>query len=35
MSGEWKLVEHMLPRVSNYAYLEVNFASNGAWDSHV
>ena len=25
----------MLPRVSNYAYLGVNFASNGAWDSHV
>ena len=25
----------MLPKVSNYAYLGVNFASNGAWDSHV
>ena len=34
-SGEWKWGEHMLPRVSNYAYLGVNFASNGAWDSHV
>ena len=22
----------MLPKVSNYAYLGVNFASNGAWD---
>ena len=22
-------------KVSNYAYLRVNFASNGAWDSHV
>ena len=27
--------EHMLPKVSNYSYLGVNFASNGAWDSHV
>ena len=35
VSGEWKWGEHMLPRVSNYAYLGVNFASNGAWDSHV
>ena len=25
----------MLPKVSNYAYLGVNFASNGAWDGHV
>ena len=25
----------MLPRVSNYAYLGVNFASNGALDNHV
>ena len=35
VSGEWKWGEHMLPKVSNYAYLGVNFASNGAWDSHV
>ena len=35
MSGEWKWGEHILPKVSNYAYLGVNFASNGAWDSHV
>ena len=34
-SGELKWGEHMLPKVSNYAYLGVNFASNGAWDSHV
>ena len=35
-SGEWKWGEHIiLPKVSNYAYLGVNFASNGAWDSHV
>ena len=34
-SGEWKWGEHMLPRVSKYAYLGVNFASNRAWDSHV
>ena len=25
----------MLPRVSNYAHLGVNFASNGALDNHV
>ena len=25
----------MLPKVSNYSYLGVNFASNGAWNSHV
>ena len=35
VSGEWKWGEHMLPKVSNYAYLGGNFASNGAWDSHV
>ena len=34
-SGEWKWGEHRLPKVSNYAYSGVNFASNGAWDSHV
>ena len=34
-SGEWKWGEQMLPKVSIYAYLGVNFASNGAWDSHV
>ena len=35
-SGEWKWgVYIMLPKVSNYAYLGVNFASNGGWDSHV
>ena len=27
--------EHALHRVLNYAYLAVNFASNGTWDSHV
>ena len=35
VSGEWKWGEHTLPRVSNYAYLGVTFASNGAWNSHV
>ena len=35
VSGEWKWGEHKLPKISNYAYLGVNFASNGAWDSHV
>ena len=32
VSGEWKWGEHLLPRVSNYAYLGVNLASNAAWD---
>ena len=35
VSGEWKWGGHILPKVLNYAYLGVNFASNGAWDSHV
>ena len=25
----------MLPKVSNYCYLGIDFASNGAWDVHI
>ena len=28
----WKWGEHKLPKVSNYTYLGIDFASNGAWD---
>ena len=28
--GEWKLGEHLLPKVSNYTYLGIDFACNGA-----
>ena len=27
--------EHLLPRVSNYTYLGIDFACNGAWDVHI
>ena len=27
--------QHTLPRVSNYTYLGVDFACNGAWDVHI
>ena len=27
--------EHILPRVSKYTYLGVNFTSTGAWDVHI
>ena len=27
--------EHKLPKVSNYSYLGIDFASNGAWDVHL
>ena len=29
--GGWKWGEHTLPKVSNYSYLGIDFASNGAW----
>ena len=35
VEGEWKWVEHLLPRVSNYTYLGINFACNQAWDVHI
>ena len=35
VEGGWKLGEHTHPRVSNYSYLGIDFASNGAWDVHL
>ena len=35
VEGEWKWGEHLLPRVSNYTYLGIDFACNGAWDVHI
>ena len=33
--GGWKWGEHKLPKASNYSYLGIDFASNGAWDVHL
>ena len=35
VEGEWNWGEHQLPKVSNYCYLGIDFASNGAWDVHL
>ena len=35
VEGEWKCGEHALPRISNYTYLGIDFACNGAWDVHI
>ena len=35
VEGEWKWGEHALPRVSNYTYLGIDLACNGAWDMHI
>ena len=35
VEGEWKWGEHVLPMVSNYTYLGIAFACNGAWDMHI
>ena len=35
VEGEWKWGEHELPRGSNYMYLGIDFACNGAWDVHI
>ena len=35
VEGGWKREEHTLPKVSNYSYLGIDFASNGAWDVHL
>ena len=34
VEGGWKWGEHTLPKVSNYSYLGIDFASNGACDVH-
>ena len=35
VKGKWNCGEHMLPIVSNYTYLGVDFSYNGAWDTHI
>ena len=35
VEGNWKWGEHHLPTVTEYTYLGVDFASNGAWDGHI
>ena len=35
VEGEWKWGKHALPRASNYTYLGIDFACNGAWDVHI
>ena len=35
VEGECKWGEHALPRLSNYTYLGIDFACNGAWDVQV
>ena len=35
VEGEWKWGKYLLPRVSNYTYLGIDFACNGAWDVHI
>ena len=35
VEGSWKWGEHHLPTVTEYTYLGVDFASNGAWDGQI
>ena len=35
VKGQWNWGEHVLPIVSNYTYLGVDFSYNGAWDTHI
>ena len=35
IEGKWNCGEHMLPTVSNYTYLGVDFSYNGTWDAHI
>ena len=35
VEGGWKWGEHTLPKVLNYSYLGIDFASNGARDVHL
>ena len=35
VEGGRKWGEHTFPKVSNYSYLGIDFASNGAWDVHL
>ena len=35
VKGKWNWGDHVLPIVSNYTYLGVDFPNNGAWDTHI
>ena len=35
VKGKWNWGDHVLPTVSNYTYLGVDFTYNGAWDTHI
>ena len=35
IEGGWKWGEYELPKVSNYSYLGIDFAGNGAWDVYI
>ena len=35
VKGKWYWGDHMLPIVSDYTYLGVDFSYNGAWDTHI
>ena len=35
VEGEWIWGEHVLHRISNYTYLGIEFACNGAWVMHI
>ena len=35
VKGKWNWGDHVLPIVSNYTYLGVDFSYNGAWDTHI
>ena len=35
VKGNWNWGDHVLPIVSNYTYLGVDFSYNGAWDTHI
>ena len=35
VKGKWNWGDHVLPIVSSYTYLGVDFSYNGAWDTHI
>ena len=35
VKGDWVWGEHKLPNMCRYAYLGIEFSSNGVWDLHV
>ena len=35
VDGSWRWGEHMMPTVSKYTYLGIDFMCNRAWDKHI